>query len=248
MNRAHILTESAPIIILHQFSLAKDDLSVDLGDTKNLYEKVISKDETCFENNSLQNLSLLVEKSKTELRGQSRTAKLWLQYINYVEICQLFIRAARIADWELHLFSTSKILNLLAATGHVHYAKCSRIYLQMMVNLEHKHPWLYQRFAVEGLFVVRRNKRFRAGLWSDLSIEQIMMRALKGRGGLTHGSSFTESVQMLWIYSMHLTASYHNALSHSTQTQHKTSDQHEKLSQSRKLRDFNDLKKLITWF
>ena len=47
MNRAHILTESAPIIILHQFSLAKDDLSVDLGDTKNLYEKVISKDETC---------------------------------------------------------------------------------------------------------------------------------------------------------------------------------------------------------
>ena len=160
----------------------------------------------------------------------------------------IFIRAARIADWELHLFSTSEILNLLAATGHVHYAKCSRIYLQMMVNLEQTNPWLYQRFAVEGLFVVRRNKRFRASLWPDLSIEQIMMRALEGRGGLTHGSSFTESVQMLWIYSMHLTASYHNALSHSTQTQHKTSDQYEKLSQSRKLRDFNNLKKLITWF
>ena len=58
-NRAHILTESALIIILQEFSLAKDDLSVDLVDIKNLYERVISKDETCvFENNSLQNLSL----------------------------------------------------------------------------------------------------------------------------------------------------------------------------------------------
>ena len=48
MNRAHILTESAPIIILHQFSLVKDDLSVDLGDTKNLYEKVIQRMKLVF--------------------------------------------------------------------------------------------------------------------------------------------------------------------------------------------------------
>ena len=169
-NRAHILMESALIVILQEFSLAKDDSSVDLGDIKNLYERVISKNETCiFENNSLQNLSLQVEESKTELRGQSRTAKLWLQYIDYVEICQLFIRATRTADWELHLFSTSKMLNLFAATDHVHYAKRDRIYLQMMVNLEHTHPWLCQRFAVEALFVVRHSERFWAGLWPDKS-------------------------------------------------------------------------------
>ena len=58
-NRAHILMESALIVILQEFSLAKDDSSVDLGAIKNLYERVISKNETCiFENNSLQNLSL----------------------------------------------------------------------------------------------------------------------------------------------------------------------------------------------
>ena len=68
-NRAHILTESSLKIIL-QFSLAKDDSSLDLEDIKNLYERVISKDETfVFENNSPQNLSLLEEESKTELRG-----------------------------------------------------------------------------------------------------------------------------------------------------------------------------------
>ena len=75
-NRAHILTESVLMILLQKFSLAKDDSSVDLGDIKNLYERVISKDETfVFENNSLQNFSSLVAESKTELRGQSNTAK-----------------------------------------------------------------------------------------------------------------------------------------------------------------------------
>ena len=74
------------------------------------------------------------------------------------------------------------------------------------------------------------------------------MKALKSSGGLTRGSGFTESVWILWIYSMHTTASYHNVLSYLTQTQHRTSDQHEELGQSRKLRDFNDLQKLITWF
>ena len=126
----------------------------------------------------------------------------------------------------MHVFSTSKMLNLLAGTGHVHYAKCSRIYLQMMVNFEHTHPWLYQRFAVESLFVVRRSERFWAALWPDLFIEQIMMRVLKSRGGLTRGSGFRESVRILWIYSMHATASYHNAFSYLTQTQHKTSCQY----------------------
>ena len=120
-NRAYILTESVLMIILQQFSLAKDDSSADLGDIKNLYEWVISKDETfVFENNSLQNFSSLVEESKTELREQSNTAKLWPQYIDYVKICRLFNHTTRTADWELQFFSTSKMLNLFAAKGHVH--------------------------------------------------------------------------------------------------------------------------------
>ena len=81
-----------------------------------------------------------------------------------------------------------------------------------MLNLQTTHPWLYHKFS-EGLFVVRRSDRFWPGLWPDLTIEQVMMRALKSRGGLTRGSGFTESVCTLWIYSMHATASYHDALS-----------------------------------
>ena len=64
------------MIILQEFLLAKGESSIDIGDIKNLYERVISKDESCaFENKSLQFLSLLVEESKTEMRGLSRTSE-----------------------------------------------------------------------------------------------------------------------------------------------------------------------------
>ena len=119
-NRVHILTESDLMIRLQQFALARDvDSSVNLGDIQYLYEKGVSKNATgVLESPSLENLSLLVKESKNELREQSRTARLWLQYIDYVEICRLFIRAARTADWELHLFSISKMLNLFATTAN----------------------------------------------------------------------------------------------------------------------------------
>ena len=81
------------------------DSSVNLGGIQNLYEKVVSKNATgVLESPSLENLSLLEEESKNELREQSRTARLWQEYIDYVEICRLFIRAAGTADWELQLF------------------------------------------------------------------------------------------------------------------------------------------------
>ena len=106
-----------------------------------------------------------------------------------------------------------------------------------MVGLENTHPWLHQKFSEEGLFVVRRSNRFWAGLWPDL------MLSLKSRGGLTRGSGFTGSVRTLWIYSMHATASYHDALSTLTKNQNKTSGQHQDLGKSRLQRDYNDLQK-----
>ena len=181
------------------------------------------------------------------LQEKSRTARLWLQYVEYVETCINFIRASRTGDWKLHLYAISKMTNLYAATGHINYAKSARIYLQLMVDLENTHPWLHQKFSEEGLFVVRRSDRFWAGLWPDLTIEQVMIRSLKSRGGLTRGSGFTESVRTLWIYSMHATAGYHDALSTLTKNQNKTSDQHQDLGKSRLQRDYNDLQKLITW-
>ena len=143
------------------------------------------------------------------LAGKSRTAKLWLQYIEYVEILKLFIHGERTGNWNMHLVAVGKMLNLFAATGHINYAKSSRLYLQQMLELPIDHPWLNDCF-LQGYHTVRRSNRYWAGLWTDLIIEQVMMRSIKSRGGLTRGRGLIETVRLQWIYSMHKCAEIHD--------------------------------------
>ena len=61
-----------------------------------------------------------------ELRDRSRTAKLWLAYIEYVDTLKLLICAETTKDWNLHLAAVRKMLNLFVATGHFNYAMDAR--------------------------------------------------------------------------------------------------------------------------
>ena len=96
----------------------------------------------------------------------------------------MYIRAERTGNRELHLSYVSEMLNLFAATGHLHYAKSARYYLQQMLEVPNTHPEIYLNFTRNGYHAIRRTGRYWAGLWSDLIIEQVMMRSIKGRGGL----------------------------------------------------------------
>ena len=80
--------------------------------------------------NVITNFKQLLDEYKDNLSSSSRTARLWIQYLDYINTVKLFIRAARTGNWSLHLESVRKMLNLLAATGHIHYAKSARLYLQ----------------------------------------------------------------------------------------------------------------------
>ena len=144
-----------------------------------------------------------MDKLKEHLSTKSRTSKLWMQYMEYVGIMRQFVRAARSGDWNLNLISLQKMINLFAATGHINYAKSARLYLQLMIDLPKTHPWLHQKLSVEGHHVIRRTDKSWAGLWPDLVIEQVLMRYLKSRGGLTRGRGMSPSVPMLWVHSMH---------------------------------------------
>ena len=252
-NRAHILTESALVIKLQEIALQgntheSEERCVDMEQIQELYTNVTSKNgEYDMNITPLQKMKQIVEEKKAFLCENSRTARLWIQYIEYIETCRNFIRSARTSDWTLHLHSASKMMNLFAATGHHNYVKSTRIYLQQMSDLPEKHPWLHHKFAKEGLFVARRSDRYWAGLWPDLTIEQVRMRAIKSKGGLTRGSGFTESARILWIYSMHAGGSYHTALSSLTNNTRDSSLQHEDLGKSRLQRDFIDLQKIKGW-
>ena len=62
------------------------------------------------------------------------------------------------------------LLNLFAATCHIHYAKSDQLYFQEMSKRLSTHPCLHQKF-VEEYHTVRRTEREWAGLWTDIVTE-----------------------------------------------------------------------------
>ena len=115
------------------------------------------------------------------------------------------------------------MLNLFAATGHNNYAKSCRLYLQSVSALANDNPEVSQQFLF-GNHTVRRTDKNWTGIWTDLSIEQILMKSLKGRSGVI-GKGITENVMNVWTKSMHRCAEVTDAVT-SIVSLSNTDDQH----------------------
>ena len=113
--------------------------------------------------------------AKKELLKSSRTAAMWIQYMDMLDILCKHIRAEYTGNWELYLQAVSEMLPYLAASGHNNYTKSALIYLHQMSHLQDDHPEVYQHFQ-DGLHETRQSDRYWAGLSSDLVIEQVLMR------------------------------------------------------------------------
>ena len=137
-----------------------------------------------FQADVVSRITNLLENSSQTLKNSSRTAKLWLQYMEMVAILCMFIQAERTSNWALHLRAVSEMLPYMAVSGHNLYTKSARVYLQRMSNLQDKFPDVHQHFE-NGLHVIRRSDRLWAGLSSDMVIEQLLMRSMKTSRGLT---------------------------------------------------------------
>ena len=93
------------------------------------------------------------------------------------------------------------MINLFTATAHKNYAKTSRLYLQSVEVLEKDHPQIFEQLVI-GNHTVRRTEIIWSGLCTDLSIEQILMKPLKNRGGVI-GKGLSENVLNIWTKTMH---------------------------------------------
>ena len=162
-------------------------------------------------------------------------AKLWLRFVDYIEIIKEFICCERLGMWDGHLNAVTALLNLIAATGHIHYAKSARLYVQEMRKLPSTHPWLAapevcRRISLcEGVrdllslwaagcggIVDRHSDRASSG---EVSEKPWWSYKKRGRG-------MTESVRQQWVYSMHACAAIHDAMTSLTGKHHTTSHQH----------------------
>ncbi len=116
---------------LHEHSTDLDEAGVLFED---LMQGLVSVDQVCC-SEAIIRIGNALEATKESLIS-SRTARLWMQYMDMVDVLRKFIRAERTGNWNLHLQAVSEMLPYLAASGHNNYTKSALIYLQRMSHLQ----------------------------------------------------------------------------------------------------------------
>lgn len=238
--RGHFIVDNAVNTLLREIvpqvnGERQNDWNAMLSEIDGLYEKVFSGhiqlDEVTT-HEILKSAKEIFEQVKQRLSQKSRTAKLWIQYTDMIQLLRSFIRSERTGNWILHLVTLKKMLPYFAAAGHNHYAKCIYLYLQQMLQLVHSHPEVYRIF-MNGDFIIRRSDRYWGGIACDLTIEQTLMRNVKSQGGLTRGSGINERNRLIWIQSMPECIEINMAMQQLTELYFETSEQHKDCGASR---------------
>ena len=152
--------------------------------------------------------------------------------MDYINVAKEFIYAGRTSNWNMHLNALSKMVNLFAATGHINYAKRVRLFLRQINKLPETHLWLYNEF-VNGNDTAQQINHIWTDIWTDLAIEQTMMRSIMSRGGLTGGCGMTESVHHMWALSLSQITSVHDAMIQLSGVSAKFSEQNKEIGMSR---------------
>ena len=94
----------------------------------------VSTDQAC-RSKAITRIDDALQANKASLKS-FRTEKLWIQYMDMVDILRYFIRTERTCNWDLHIKAVSEMLPYLAASGHNNYTKSALIYLQPMSCLQ----------------------------------------------------------------------------------------------------------------
>ena len=79
-----------------------------LKDARSLYDKLMAGSITAEEVSKCNVLRIIKDSlyKEREVLQSSRTAKLWIQYMDMVDILRCFIKAERCGNWRLHLKAT----------------------------------------------------------------------------------------------------------------------------------------------
>ena len=88
-----------------------------LGEARALFDKLIGKKVSAEEASTadvLSDIQECVRRKKDFLAEKSRTAALWIQYLEMVDILRSFIKAERTANWELHLEALTRMLPIIS--------------------------------------------------------------------------------------------------------------------------------------
>lgn len=171
--RAHFLVDAAMCSFL-----LKDDFNPgELDDVRSTINHCVKEmPGSNFQSAVTRHIQEVI-KSRIAITSESgRTAKLWAQYHELVQLVKDFIRAERTSDFGMHLSVVADMLPYFAAAGHSQYAKGARLYLELMMKQVAVNTDLGRMFRKENLHTVRYSTHEWGGVPTDLSIEQTLMR------------------------------------------------------------------------
>ena len=175
----------------------------------------------------------------------TRTAMLWLQYLDMDSILQRVIKAERMANWKLHLQTVRDVLPYFAASGHslcrvciripANHASSARNSSRCAQEIHGRIPCGETQWHVLGRIVHRHNHRASAcEKWS-----------IKTHGGLTRGNGMTENQRLVWVLTMHVCASINETMFNGVS--YETSDQHTDVSAARRAQYDSDTVDLMDY-
>ena len=85
---------------------------------------------------------------KDSLQKSSRTSRLWINYMSYINIVKSFIRAERTDN--LHLLLT---IDLFTTAGHIHCSKSARLNLQIIALTSQNNIYGYISNSLKRLII-----------------------------------------------------------------------------------------------
>ena len=249
-SRAHSLAQVAVFAVLIQHmkenstELCQEHLTEATSLLQDINDGNISIDDA-QDKPVLKQIRDIVMQETKNMDGM-KTSKLWLQYIEMVDLVKKLTKAERTGNFKLHLACLRRMLPYLVASGHNNYTKSILMYVQAMDQLEIDDQATFN--ALSSNHSARLSDRFYGGLSLDLIIEMVLMRNIKSSGGLTHGKGFSEVQRTIWFQAMPHLANIHRAMQQVTDTSCTSSEQHKEAGFSRKNRDNKDLSTLISFF
>lgn len=230
--------------ILSTMHLTDEENSAILAILDNFGTDNFQIEETCMDS-----ILLKLKEKLHELEENGPTAKLWVQYFRMVSILKHFVEAEKSGNWQLHLQSINDMLPYFHASGHFNYAKVCHLYLQDMMQLESRlSPTEYDKFVTKGFFTIRRSHKFWSGIWSDMTIEQVLMRSMKAEGGLSRGRGISDGTLARWIAAMPIAVDISHQIEEFCGVSFTSTDQHVDSTNSRRMRDNIDVQKFGEWF
>lgn len=243
--RAHLLTHQAlSHFIIQIMELTEEDKETVDRFLSDVQQCTVLQADNCDE---FKPVATKFETALCNLQQRGPTAKLWVQYFKMVTLVKQYIQAERMGDFELHLNSVKKMLPFFHAAGHWFYAKTAHLYLQEMLCLKDKlDPAEFQKFTIEGHFTVRRSDKFWSGIWTDMTIEQMLMKDMKIGGGLI-GRGMTESTLLKWTLGMTYLQNIAQEMEKYSNVTSTSSEQHVELRPARMSRDASDVRILREW-